>query len=110
MAVGNEGGQGGGPDIPARSKKARAAPAFTPVTSASAACLPTHERLLEMLSPCLANPKPKVQEPATCQLSGGCQELSDKLQHASAHGAGRLLSGPGSWWRVSGNHCAREGR
>lgn len=59
MAVGKEGSQGGGPYIPARSKTARAAPAFTPVTSASAACLPTHERLLEMLSPCLANPQPE---------------------------------------------------
>lgn len=44
--------------IPARSKKARAAPALTPVTSASVACLPTHEGLPEMLPPCLANPKP----------------------------------------------------
>lgn len=43
--------------IPARSREARAAPALTPVTSASDACLPTHEGLLVMLPPCLAHPK-----------------------------------------------------
>lgn len=56
--------------IPARSREARAAPALTPVTSASAACLPTHEGLPEILPPCLASPKPggpgaRVQLPAS---------------------------------------------
>lgn len=80
--------------IPARSREARAAPALTPVTFASVACLPTHVGLPETLPLCLASPKPRGQELGASHRSGGCKELSDELQHARAHGAHRLLPGP----------------
>lgn len=82
--------------IPARKREARAAPALTPVTSASVACPPTHAGLPEMLPPAWPAPNPEVQEPGASHHppGGGCKELSDKLQHAKAHGADRFLPGP----------------
>lgn len=80
--------------IPGRSREAKAATVLTPMTSASAACLPTQEGLPDMLSPSLPG-QPQAQRPSsqghiTSQLSGGCGEVSDEPQHMRAHGADRL--------------------
>lgn len=60
-------------------------------------CLPAHPRgAAGDVAASLAGQarRSKSQGPVICQLSGGCKELSNELQHARTHGADRLLPGP----------------
>lgn len=59
-------------------------------------CLPAHPRGPARETAALPGQarRSKSQGPVIGQLSGGCTEHSDELQHARARGADRLLPGP----------------
>lgn len=58
---GKEGKPGRRPLHSSQKQKGQGSPSFHP-SDLCVRCLPTHERLLEMLSPCLAKPKPEGPE------------------------------------------------
>lgn len=88
--------------IPFRGREARAVLDLTPSDLCVCGLLPTHKGLPEMLPLCLAGSEPRSQGPVSHgQLSGGCKEHVDELQHAGMysrrivflapeHGAGSL--------------------
>ena len=92
--------------IPFRGREARAVLALTPSDLCVCGLLPTHKGLPEMLPLCLVGPeacRSRSQGPVTGQLSGGCKEHSDELQHAGDCTVDRLS--PWLQSMVAGSLC-----
>lgn len=88
--------------IPFRGREARAVLDLTPSDLCVCGLLPTHKGLPEMLPLCLAGSEPRSQGPVSHgQLSGGCKEHVDELQHAGVVQQTDSLPGSRAWCRVT---------
>ena len=110
LAVGEEGGLGGGPySAHSRQKQGGQGSPSSHPSDLCVRCLPAHPRGAASDAASLPGPPqgqgPRSQGPDSSQLSRAVKDLLTSSNMLGPMGQTDCLLGLGAWWRVSGNHC-----